>query len=436
MKQQFVRLFISFYRRSLYLYPRRFREEFGAEMEIVLREQAGEAIENGCMVLLRVCGRELRHFPSSLLREHWHALRNQSRPDLMSIITKQVVSHTSVASSIVALFLLAAACGLVFGLFVGESLSWPWLIAVVIVCLLFVLGLVAAVRRVSHRVWMVTGLFFLVALALPVSSLDRFLQGSAPFGMPTAMALTLFMILSLALIMVAVLLYSGLKLHQTWPVGNVVEGGGSPTPRVPSGRPPVVVLALVVLLLVKTLHSLYWLTVWDNTYDALGYFWLLFPFLAVLFSTVLLSLALPDKLKPAGLLFLLLISGLLITVSAIAQRVDFRRLTEERAESVSQAIERYYELNGRYPQDLQELTPRYLLSLPGPVIIYGEAWCYDRGDGYYRLGYVDRDHWSDPRLIGRIYKTAGELPDLQRMCEQEFASIQQRYPEYPFSYWE
>ncbi len=425
MNQQFVQLFISFYRWLLYLYPRRFREEFGAEMEIVLREQAAEAIENGRMSWLRVCGRELRHFPSSLLREHWHALRNRSGPDLMSIITKQV----TVVSFILALFLLAAG-GLVYDRFVSEALSWPWLIAVMIVCLLFI----PAVRRMSHRIWMVAGLLFLVGLALPVSSLDRLLPGSAPFGMPTAMALTLFLILSLALIMVAVLLYSGLQLYQTWPLVSAAVEEGSTTRRLQRGRPLAAVFALGAFLLAKTLHSLYWLTVWDNTDDGLGYIWLFLPFLAVLFSAVLLSLALPEKLKPAGLLFLLLIPLLLVTVSAVAQRVDFRRLTEERAGRVSQAIERYYERNGRYPQDLQQLTPRYLLSLPGPVIIYGETWCYDRGDGYYRLGYVDRDHWSDPRLIGRIYKTAGELPDLQRMCEREFASIQQRYPEYPFSY--
>lgn len=425
MKQLFIRLFISFYRWSLYLYPRRFREKFGNEMEMVLRERVTGAAHDGRMLWLRVCGRELRHFPSSLLREHWYALQNRSRPDLMSIITKQI----TVVSFILALFLLATG-GLVYDGFVSEALSWPWWIAVMIVCLLFI----PAVRRMSHRIWMVAGLLFLVGLTLPVSSLDRFLPGSAPFGMPIAMALTLFLILSLALIIVAILLYSGLHLYQNLPVGSAEVGGGSPTRHLQPGRPSAAVFTLGVLLLAKTLHSLYWLTVWDSTDDGLGYLWLLLPLMAVLFSAVLLSLVLPEKLKQAGLLFLLLIPLLLITVSAVAQRVDFRWLTEERAERINRGIEKYYEENGRYPQELQQLTPRYLLSLPDPIIIYGETWCYDRGDGYYRLGYLDRDHWSDPRLIGRIYKTAGELPDLQRMCEREFASIQQRYPEYPFSY--
>ena len=82
----------------------------------------------------------------------------------------------------------------------------------------------------------------------------------------------------------------------------------------------------------------------------------------------------------------------MIAVSARAQSVDFRQLTEERAERASQAIETYCAREGRYPQDLRQLTPGYVLSLPGPVTIYGQDWCFDGGDDYYRLGYVYREH--------------------------------------------
>jgi hypothetical protein len=117
----------------------------------------------------------------------------------------------------------------------------------------------------------------------------------------------------------------------------------------------------------------------------------------------------------------------MIAVSARAQRVDFRQLTEERAERVTQAIETYHAREGHYPQDLRQLTPWYVLSLPGPVIIYGQDWCYDGGEDYYRLGYVYREHWSDPRLIGRIYKTK-EAPDLPGICAEEIAALEERYP--------
>jgi len=156
---------------------------------------------------------------------------------------------------------------------------------------------------------------------------------------------------------------------------------------------------------------------------------------AALLSGVTLSITLSGKMKWTGFLYSLLIPGLMIAVSARAQGVDFRQLTEARAERVTQAIESYYAREGHYPQDLRQLTPRHALWLPGPVIIYGQDWCYDGGDDYYRLGYVDREHWSDPRLIGRIYRTKGDVPDLHGMCEEEVAAIQKRYPNYPYEYW-
>jgi len=122
-------------------------------------------------------------------------------------------------------------------------------------------------------------------------------------------------------------------------------------------------------------------------------------------------------------------------VSARAQRIDFRQLTVERAEQVSQALENYYSQEGRYPQDLQHLTPGYMLSLPVPVIIFGQNWCYDGGDVYYRFGYVYREHWSDPRLIGQVYATKGKLPDLNRMCDGEVVALQEGYPESRYEYW-
>lgn len=76
-----------------------------------------------------------------------------------------------------------------------------------------------------------------------------------------------------------------------------------------------------------------------------------------------------------------------------------------------------------------------MLALPEPVIIYGQNWCYESGDGYYRLGYVDREHWSDPRLIGRIYKAEGQTSEQSLMCEAEITAIQQSNPDYPYSYW-
>jgi hypothetical protein len=156
--------------------------------------------------------------------------------------------------------------------------------------------------------------------------------------------------------------------------------------------------------------------------------------LAVLFSGFMLLFTRTGGAKPAGFLYLLLIPAL-IAISARAQVVDFRQLTEERAERVSQAIETYYARQGHYPQDLRQLTPWYVLSVSAPVIIYGQDWCYEGGGDYYRLGYVSRQHWSDPRLTGMIYGAKGEGPEPYWLCEEEVIALQKHCPDYPYEYW-
>jgi type II secretory pathway pseudopilin PulG len=231
------------------------------------------------------------------------------------------------------------------------------------------------------------------------------------------------------------LLNSSLNLYKEWQNAGAGEDENSQTQPKLAGRTAAIALGLSALLLAKVAYNLYWFTVWDNTDDSLGYIWLIIPILAALFSSEILLITLPGRTKVASILYLVIIPGLMIFVSARAQRVDFRQLTEERAEQVSQALETYYSQEGRYPQDLQHLTPGYVLSLPVPVIISGQNWCYDGGDDYYRLGYVYREHWSDPRLIGQIYGTKGELPDLYRMCEGEVVALQERNPDSMYEYW-
>lgn len=307
-------------------------------------------------------------------------------------------------------------------------------IALAIACLLLGSGLVLAARKMSAGIWIYAGLLALLGLFLPASMLIKIFPASGPEPFGSYEALTLILILSIALIVAALLLYSGQALYKEWQHASAPEDRGSKAPRRHTIM-LVVILLLGAILLAKALHSLYWLMVWDLTTDPLGYFWLVIPIFVAIFSGVILSISLPGWAKLGGLFYSLLIIALMIAVSARAGRVNFRQLTEERAERVSRAIESYYSREGRYPQDLRQLIPGYALSLPGPVIIFGQGWCYDGGGNYYRLGYVDRLHWSDPRLIGRIYTAKGEMPDLHPMCEQEVAALHDRYPEYPYTYW-
>jgi hypothetical protein len=76
----------------------------------------------------------------------------------------------------------------------------------------------------------------------------------------------------------------------------------------------------------------------------------------VLLSGVVLCIVLPGRKKPAGFLYSLLIPALMIGVCARAQSVDLRKLTEARAELVTQGIEKYFVQEGHYPQNLQQMS--------------------------------------------------------------------------------
>jgi hypothetical protein len=254
-------------------------------------------------------------------------------------------------------------------------------------------------------------------------------QEADPLG--SALAIMLLVIFSFALIVAALLLNAGLSLYIASQETNPVQNGDQ---KMNAGWIAAANLFLSMLLLAGALYKFYWFMIWDSTGDGLGYLWLPIPALAVLCATTLLLIALPEEIKLAAFSFLLLIPAM-VAITVFTQNVDFRQLTEERAERVSQAIERYFSRNEHYPRHLQDLTPWYMLGIPDPVIIYGQQWCYDAGEDYYRLGYVYRQHWSDPRLIGKIHKTGGESPDLPPTCEAEFIALQQSHPDYPYEYW-
>jgi hypothetical protein len=300
-----------------------------------------------------------------------------------------------------------------------------YILSRIILCGFLAWGLPWAAKRVNTKVWDFSGLFIVIGLLVPTSSL---MAHREPGPVSALIQTTLFLLPSLAIVGAALLLYSGLVLYFS-------ANDDSQARPVRPKQLALISLILSIILIVKMLHNLYELTVWDNTYDPIEYLWLILPICAVLLSAFMLSVTLPGKTKLAGMIYLLLIPGLMITVSALAQRVDFRQETMKRAERTVHAIESYYAREGYYPEDLSQLTPRYILSLPKPMIIYGQEWCYASGDNYYRLGYVDREHWSDPRLIGRIYKAKGEIPDLHLMCKDEITAVQAHDPDYPYTYW-
>ncbi|RIK31258.1 MAG: hypothetical protein DCC56_03470 [Anaerolineae bacterium] len=288
-----------------------------------------------------------------------------------------------------------------------------------LLCGLFALVLPKILARAKPNVWIVAGLVVLIALLISTASgFAKTTSHRQTFW--DGVSINFVFLIPLALIVAAFLFYSGL---------------GADTQRSPSGKMTTTVLLLGLLLVATALRNLYGFTLWDNTYDSLGYIWLFIPFCAVLLSGLTLLVALPSRTKLAGLLYILILPVLMAVASSQAQRVDFRAVTAQRAERIVNAVESFYAREGHYPESLSQLTPRDILTLPEPMIIYGQDWCYESGSDSYRLGYVDREHWSDPRLIGRIYKTEGQTSGQSLMCEAEIAALQQDNPDFQYSYW-
>jgi hypothetical protein len=323
---------------------------------------------------------------------------------------------------LIALFPLLLVSLRLFGMW-----SSSYLILIMLAYAVTVIGLWLAAGRVTARGWLVAGLLILAGLFVPTTLLME--DSGSPLSLgETILKIAIFLWPSIALIMAAVLLYSGFKLLAVETNPATAEGAGSPAAQKNTGRLAVACFTVSGLLILKTLHNLYWLTAWDATYDPLGYIWIIVPVLVAAFSGVLLLINLSRRTVWAGLGYLVLVPGLLIVVSTFAQRVDFRQLTEAFAGQVGQRVEAYYAREGRYPQDLRQVRPWFAASLPVPFIMYGQEWCYQAGEDYYQLGYVYREHWSSPELIRRVYKTAGEPPDPEAICAEEVEALIQREP--------
>lgn len=259
------------------------------------------------------------------------------------------------------------------------------------------------------------GLLALGALFLPASVWVRFEPVGSIEPFSSSILQMLFILLAGALVTAALLLAFGLRLWKS-------EGRRSTA---------VLFLTLSLLLLVKTMHSIFQTMLWDNTTDSLGLICLVGPLSAVFLVGIVLIFTLPGKMKLAGLVFGFLVPLALIVVTAFAKNVDMQALPEERAQRISGALDLYYQENGRYPQDLRQLQPRYLLSMPEPGIIFGQDWCYEGGDEGYALGYVKRDHWSDPRIYGRV-RAVGDRVGVpgHAVCAGEIAGLLARGPGY------
>lgn len=403
-------LLTNTYRIILLLYPRQFRAEFGEEMQVVFSHRIGVAAQQGIFPLLDRLWLETYTLPTGLA-----AAYSKPRPQVILI-------------SLTLGLIPAVLFSLIFIVWIGIEFV-GFLIIIFPIAIAFSYGLVLMVWKISPKLKLLVGVLLLAGLLYPSHALIGIPTGHGNFLM-TFLWWTLVAIPPLAVIAAAMLLFSFLELR----AGHKREGMDGTTEtehqRTHVSRIITASLIVAVVLLCATIYNLYWLTIWDNTYDPLGYLWILLPVTAGIAVSIMLAIALNGKTRLIGIAYGLIVPGLIFAVSQSAQQIDFRQLTNQRAGRVVQAVELYYQHNGRYPEQLKDLVPRYTLTLREPVMIYGQDWCYLSGEDYYQLGYVRKDHWSVPILRVVTYASQGQPDRTKILCADEVAEFISRYPYY------
>ena len=184
-------------------------------------------------------------------------------------------------------------------------------------------------------------------------------------------------------------------------------------------------LALAALLLLAMGYQIGFGRVWDSATDGVGAASLaLLTSLVAIVTAMVMELKLPKKRRWAARVCAILMPVAMWSAVGIGGRISPIVLTEERAERVDRAVQRFHERNDRYPSRLADLTPWYLWRIPEPIVIPGQAWCYEGGGEHYRLGYVYLDPFHNMPASAQVHAAAGEPPDPAWACDEEAA----KYP--------
>jgi hypothetical protein len=188
-------------------------------------------------------------------------------------------------------------------------------------------------------------------------------------------------------------------------------------------------LLLAAILLGYLAYTIFWTSVWDQTSDGLGGLFITYSgtFTAVA-ASIVLAFALNGWRRLFGAAFGVLGTLLLLFSFNQGWQVSYQGITENRAGRIEHALDRYFAAQGSYPVDLSALTPRYLLSIPEPVILRNVGWCYRSGGDYYQLGTYHREFFGMPTSF-RLYAQSGPAPDWA--CEEKLDFVEARYPAAP-----
>jgi hypothetical protein len=266
-------------------------------------------------------------------------------------------------------------------------------------------GVVALTFALAMAWWIVNRLklLWLAVLCLALLGYLIFVGGGAFFtpGLDgpqwwlTALQITIGLGMLLTIFLPSALLYTSLR------------DGAEPDRRKVFWR-----IVLAVLLIGGSAYMVYWDAMWSSALSRVFEDHLPFAqFLLSVMAGTALALALSGWRRLAGLVFVLVVCTVAIQALLWGWNASALALTERRAERVNAAIERYYQANGRFPESLVELTPRYLLYLPPPVVVRLGGWCYQGGQDFYRLGYVSGQFsYEQAAFEARVFDQAGNIP--------------------------
>jgi hypothetical protein len=184
-------------------------------------------------------------------------------------------------------------------------------------------------------------------------------------------------------------------------------------------------LVLALIFLAGVSYQMYWDGIWSSAHDRAFEDHL--PFAHFLFSMlagVMLTLTLRGSRRWMGPIYILLVTSIAVLMLTLGWGVSAFEMTERRAAVVNNAINDYDQENGVYPASLAELSPRYLLFLPPPVIVRTGGWCYQSGDEFYRLGYISGDFtYFDRDFKIETHAQVGDMPASSWNCDELLAKF-------------
>jgi hypothetical protein len=181
------------------------------------------------------------------------------------------------------------------------------------------------------------------------------------------------------------------------------------------------VLFLVICLIAGGAYQVFWDGVWSSAHarafeDHLP----VIQFILSMMAGALIALSLHGRRRLVGAAYVATVIVVYFLALSWGWKVSAFSLTETRADQVNQAIVAYHQENQRYPDQLAQLTPRYLLYLSPPVIVRQGSWCYQGGEDFYRLGFVSgKFTYSHADYLAETFSQAGELPPGGWNCDEQ-----------------